>query len=84
MKYTVTYQEEVVKKHIPALSSNTKTLIRNSIENKLTLDPVSFGKPLQYSFKGHRRLRVADYRIVYKIEDTEVIIIAIKHRKNIY
>lgn len=50
------------------------------------VDPVSFGKPLRYSLKGHRRLRVGDYHIVYRIdsEPQKIIIDAIKHRKEIY
>jgi mRNA interferase RelE/StbE len=48
------------------------------------IDPVGFGKPLRYSLKGHRRLRVGDYRIVYRIENNNVLIVAIKHRKDIY
>jgi len=50
------------------------------------LDPIGFGKPLRYSLKGHRRLRVSDYRILYRIEpETKtVLIVAIKHRKDIY
>jgi mRNA-degrading endonuclease RelE of RelBE toxin-antitoxin system len=50
------------------------------------IDPIGFGKPLRYSLKGHRRLRVSDYRIVYRIDaDTSlVIIISIKHRKDVY
>lgn len=49
-------------------------------------DPIGFGKPLRYSLKGHRRLRVSDYRIVYRIEaeTNTVVIIAIKHRKEVY
>jgi len=46
------------------------------------LDPIGFGKPLRYSLKGHRRLRVSDYRVVYRIDhDAGIIIVAIKaHR----
>jgi addiction module RelE/StbE family toxin len=86
IKYSVVYLEEVVKKHIPSLSSKTKTLIKKAIEERLTKDPIEFGKPLRYSLKGHRRLRVSDYRVVYRIseESNTVIIVAIKHRKDIY
>lgn len=50
------------------------------------IDPVGLGKPLRYSLKGHRRLRVSDYRIVYRIEAEKntVVIIAITHRKDVY
>ena len=84
IKYQIIYQEEVIKKHIPALDSKFKLLIRSAIEERLMTDPIAFGKPLRYSLKGHRRLRVGDYRIVYRIENKNVIIIAIKHRKDIY
>lgn len=50
------------------------------------VDPIGFGKPLRYSLKGHRRLRVSDYRVVYRIEEktNTVLIIAIKHRRDVY
>lgn len=50
------------------------------------IDPLDFGKPLQHSFKGYRRLRVGDYRIIYRIEQSSyiVVIVAIKHRKEAY
>jgi mRNA interferase RelE/StbE len=86
VKYQVRYLEEVIRKHIPSLSSSAKTLIQKAIEERLMVDPIGFGKPLRYSLKGHRRLRVSDYRIVYRIEPEikTVIIVAIKHRKDIY
>ena len=86
IKYTIKYLEEVVKRHIPTLPSSAKQLIKCAIEERLMVDPVRFGKPLQYSLKGYRRLRVSDYRIVYRIEvqTNTVIIIVIKHRKEVY
>ena len=86
IKYQVRYLEEVVRKHIPDLSTNVRGLIKRAIEDRLTIDPIGFGKPLRYSLKGHRRLRVSDYRIVYRIEPEikTVIIVAIKHRKEVY
>ena len=86
VKYKILYIEEVVRKHIPALSSSAKELIKRAIEERLTVDPIGFGKPLCYSLKGHRRLRVSNYRIVYRIESetNTVVIIAIKHRKDVY
>lgn len=84
--YHIDYLELVCKEDIPALPKRIKSTIQTAIEERLALDPIGFGKPLRYSLKGHRRLRVGDYRIVYRIEpDTNtVLIIAIKHRKDIY
>ena len=86
IKYQVQYLEEVVRKHIPSISSSAKKMIKKAIEERLMIDPIGFGKPLRYSLKGHRRLRVADYRVVYRIEadNKTVIIVAIKHRKDVY
>ena len=84
IRYAILYLEEVARKHIPTLSSSAKILIKRAIEERLAIDPVGFGKPLRYSLKGHRSLRVSDYRIVYRIEPKTVIIIAIKHRRDVY
>ena len=86
MTYALEYLETVVLEDIPALPKAVNTLIQKAIEKRLMVDPVSFGKPLRYSLKGHRRLRVGDYRIVYRIETSSrsVVVIAIKHRKEVY
>lgn len=86
IKYHIRYLEEVVQKHIPQLPVRTKSLIKRAIEERLMIDPIGFGKPLRYSLKGHRRLGVSDYRIVYRIEEktNTVLIITIKHRRDVY
>jgi addiction module RelE/StbE family toxin len=84
--YQIKYLESVIDDDIPNLSTSAKKLIKKAIEERLMADPIGFGKPLRYSLKGHRRLRVSDYRIVYRIEPEHhnVVIIAIKHRKEVY
>ena len=86
MKYIVSFHEVVIKKHIPALPNTMKGRIKSAIEERIALDPISFGKPLRYGLKGYRRTRVGDYRIVYRVEeDTHMVkVIAIQHRKDIY
>jgi mRNA-degrading endonuclease RelE of RelBE toxin-antitoxin system len=84
--YSVEYMEDVVSRDIPSLSKSAKTLILKAIEERLMVDPISFGKPLRYTLKGYRRLRVGRYRIVYKIDEKRrtVIVNAIDHRKDAY
>ena len=84
--YTIEYLTVVAKEDIPALPKSARTMIKKAIEERLMVDPIGFGKPLRYSLKGHRRLRVSDYRIVYRIDDSTntVIVVAIKHRKDVY
>ncbi len=86
MSYQIRYLEEVVSKHIPELPLSMRTLIKRAIEERLMVDPIGLGKPLRYSLKGHRRLRVGEYRVVYRIDVSAqtVVIVAIKHRKDVY
>ncbi len=86
VKYQLRYLEDVLRKDIPNLPSSARELIKRAIEERLMVDPIGFGKPLRYSLKGHRRLRVSDYRVVYRIEPQAkmVVIVAIKHRKDVY
>jgi mRNA-degrading endonuclease RelE of RelBE toxin-antitoxin system len=79
--YTVTAVADIKK-----LDGSVKKLIKSSVEQRLSTDPLGFGKPLRYSLNGHRRLRVGHYRVVYRInpDEKQVIILAIKHRKDIY
>jgi mRNA-degrading endonuclease RelE of RelBE toxin-antitoxin system len=84
--FTIEYQEHVISRHIPDLPSTVRQLIKRAIVERLMVDPVGLGKPLQYSLKGHRRLRVGDYRVIFTINLIKrvVTIVAIKHRKEIY
>ena len=82
--YKIEYLEKVLKEDIPNLPKSIKERVKKAIVERLLVDPIGFGKPLQYSLKGHRRLRVGDYRVVYRMESHIVLIVAIKHRKDIY
>ncbi len=84
--YTIEYLTSVTKHDVPVLPVTAKKRIKRAIEERLMVDPIGFGKPLRYSLKGHRRLRVGDYRVVYRIDASSemVVIVAIKHRKEVY
>ena len=82
MKYRVEYLRAVVQDDIPALPKSAKRQIRRAIETKLTTHPFELGKPLRYSLQGARRLRVGDYRVTYRIEPPDVVLVVkIGHRR---
>lgn len=85
-RFTIEYLPTVTDQDIPALPSTMRLRIKKAIEERLETDPIAFGKPLQRSLKGHRRLRVGDYRVVYRIDHKmwTVVIVIIKHRKEVY
>ena len=82
--FDVLYHEAVVKDDIPKLPSFWKAKIKTAIENKLTERPELFGKPLRKSLRGYRKLRVGDYRVIFRIEKTAIKIFAIQHRSVVY
>ena len=85
MTYRLEYLESVVRADIPKLSKDVRIRIRRAIEGKLATHPIEFGKPLRYSLKGARRLRVQDWRVIYTIEPPDVVLIVkIGHRREVY
>ena len=85
MTYRLEYLESVVCDDIPTLPKDVRRRVRAAIESKLAAHPIEFGKPLRYSLKGARRLRVGDWRVIYVIEPPDVVLVVkIGHRKDVY
>ncbi len=84
MTSTLLYHEDVLAKDIPALSSTIRDRIKTAIERKLIEHPETFGKPLRRSLRGYLKLRIGDYRVIFRIEENTVKIFAIGHRSVIY
>ena len=82
--YSITYHEQVVSEDIPAISTTWKEKIRNAIGTKLSTHPEVFGIPLRNTLKEYRKLRVGDYRDIFRVESKTIKIFAIGHRSNIY
>jgi mRNA interferase RelE/StbE len=81
--YKISYHHKVAD-DIKTIGGSDKKRIKKIIETKLALEPLLFGKPLQYSLKGLRSLKVGDYRIVFVIEDKEIFVVLIAHRREVY
>lgn len=84
MSFKIIYHEAVVKEDIPKLSHEWRRNIKYAIEEKLIERPEVFGKPLRRSLKNYRKIRVGDYRIIFRVEDSMVIIFFIAHRSIVY
>ena len=70
--------------NLPSVSKDIQKRIKQAIENKLARAPQDFGEPLRRCLKGYWKLRVGDWRVIYKIEGKTVIILRIGHRREIY
>lgn len=82
--FEVVYHRLVVSHDIPRIPSEWRLKIRRAIENRLTIHPDLYGKPLRRSLKGYRKLRVGDYRIVFRMEKNKVRVLIIQHRSVVY
>jgi len=82
--FNIIYHHLVVSHDIPKLSREWEENISCAVEKKLTTFPDLYSKPLRRALKGYRKLRVGDYRIIFKIEKKTVKIIMIQHRSKVY
>jgi mRNA-degrading endonuclease RelE of RelBE toxin-antitoxin system len=69
-------------KEIRKLDEGLKERFYKGIE-KVVAKPDA-GKPLQYDFKGCRRIRADPFRIVYRVKEDTVFILAFEHRGTVY
>lgn len=83
MHYEIKYDNRV-RSDVRKIGKSWLLRIMDSINTKLTTEPEKFGKPLRKSLKNYRRLRVGAHRVIFKIEDKTVKIIAIGHRSGVY
>ena len=80
----INYHPRVKSDDIPRLSSNIAVRIENAIRRRLMVNPIKYGFYLRGTLNGYRKLRVGDWRIIYRIVDKEIRIIAIGNRKDVY
>jgi mRNA-degrading endonuclease RelE of RelBE toxin-antitoxin system len=72
------------RQHFDALPSVIKARALNVFERLKRWPNVSGAKALRREWAGHHRIRVGDWRIVFRVVSPEVIIVKILHRKDVY
>ena len=68
------------------IDKNAAIKLVKKVEEYLRKDPVNLGKPLTGQFKGLYRYRVGNYRVIYEINQQDIVIIVIRigNRKEAY
>jgi len=84
MAYRITYKDGLLQNVLPRIPVINRAQIARAIDERLTADPVGLGKPLQYNMKGYKRLRIGNWRVIYRIEGDNVIICDIVDRRDAY
>lgn len=83
MPYRIVYHPEV-RDDLARINTSMKKRLKTAIESRLMTAPENYGEPLRKTLRGYWKLRVGDYRIVYKISGGELLVFGIIHRKTVY
>ena len=84
MSYTIRYHPDVKAKDIRRINKTMQKRLRTAIENRLLVSPEKYSEPLRRTLKGYRKLRVGAYRIVLRVQGNEILILGVRHRKDVY
>ena len=80
----VIYHPKVLSDDIPRLNKDIADRIKRAIEHRLLVAPEKYGTRLKKGLGGYWKMRVGDYRIIYRIVRKEIRILIIGHRKDVY
>lgn len=81
-EYRILYKSSV-EKDFKGIEINQRKRIIKKIETALSQDPYK-GKQLKGEYKGFWRIRIGDYRVVYRIMQKDIVIVAVGHKKEVY
>ena len=84
MRFRIIHDQRTLRKDIEKIPPANRIQIQRAITERLMVDPIGLGKPLTGDFKGLYRLRIGDWRVIYKVEGYDVIIRTIKNRRDAY
>lgn len=68
----------VVQEDLKKINKKDRSIILRTIYKKLRTSPQKYGSPLRHELKGYWKLKISDFRVIYKIEKEEVRILVLK------
>ena len=84
MAYILKYHPDVKKSDLPKIDKKNRDMVKRAIEDRLATQPEAYGKPLQRTLKGYWKLRIGDYRVIFRVTGDSIFILGIIHRKEVY
>ncbi len=78
MIWKIKFHPLVVKEDLKRIDPSWRRRIIKTIKKKLSVDPSNYGEPLKGIYKKYWKLKVGDYRVIYKIEKKEIVVYVIK------
>lgn len=78
------FYHPAVKNDLAKINENIKKRLKKAVESRLMTAPEKYGEPLRKTLRGYWKLRVGDYRIVFKVSGNAIIVFGIIHRRAVY
>jgi mRNA interferase RelE/StbE len=73
MTWTIFYHPDVAE-DLESVGPSAARRIMRAIDSKLTKAPLQFGAPLSRNLADFRKLRIGDYRVVYQVQESKVLV----------
>lgn len=82
MKYRLTYTQRAAR-DIRRLQSSIKERVGKTLQ-RYAEDPMKYAEKLSDARLGTYRFRIGAYRIIFDLEEDEIVILRVGHRSEIY
>lgn len=68
----------VLNEDFKKINKKDQTFLLKTVYKKLGTAPEEYGKPLRHGLKGYWKLKISDFRVLYKIEKQVIKVLVLK------
>ncbi len=76
--WTVKIHRLVIEEDFRKVDHSSRKKILQSVKKKLAAEPLKYGEQLRGELKAYRKLRVGDYRVIYRTIQGKLLVLVIK------
>lgn len=82
--WAIKFHPLVLREDFKKVDSENQRQILRQIVKKLSINPEAYGKALSGELRGYWRLRIGDFRVIYRIlkDKVEVLVVKIGIRRD--
>jgi len=73
-----------VEADLKKLSPADQRRVKRAFDERIAVDPGRFGEPLAGQLRGYLKIRIGDYRIVFRVEAEIAWVAGVFHRRDAY
>ena len=78
MMWQIKIHRLVIEEDFKRIDEHNRYKVLKAIYKKLSIGPDKYGEPLRGGLKGFWKLRVSEYRVIYRIEKKTVEVLVLK------